>query len=196
MNAIPQAHQEYKEYEGLQERILKMLGMGIDQHKVASAIGVEPSYISQLLADEDFKSQVQELKFANLTEATNRDKRYNGLEDKILDKIESDIDRNPLAFRNTMEKMKALTMVNGLKRRGAGVDENHSHVQQTTVQLIMPTVLFNRYVKSVDNQIVQAGNKDLLTMQSQALEELANEHAASLEISTKDTRPSSITFYE
>lgn len=186
-----------QEYEGLQGRICKLLGQGIEAHRVASALGVDASYISQLLADDTFKERVQELKLANLTESTARDKRYDGIEDRLLAKIEGDIDNNPLAFKTTSEKVRALSMVNGLKRRGANADMAVSTINQTVVQLVLPTQLMSRYVKDINNQIVQAGDKNLLTMQSGSLESFA---AGILPADISETKAAKadkrITFYE
>lgn len=170
-----QATQPVAEYEGIQGRICKLLGQGIEGHRVASALGVDPSYVSQLLADDAFKERVQELRLANLTEATTRDKRYDGIEDKLLGHIEHDIDKNPFAFKTTGDKVRALSIVNNLKRRGANADSNIATINQTVVQLVLPTQLMQRYVKDVNNQIVQAGDKNLLTMQSGSMSDFANQ---------------------
>jgi len=179
-----------KEYEGLQDRICKLLGQGIEGHRVAAAVGCDPSYISQLLSDDAFKERVQELKLANLTEATERDRRYDRLEDKLLSKIENDIDSNPLAFKSTTEKVRNLVAINGMKRRGANSDNNVSTINNTVVQLMLPTQLAGRYIKDVNNQIVQVGDKNLLTMQSSQLEAISHEHI------NEPKSKSRIRFYE
>ena len=186
------------EFEGVQGRICKLLGQGIEAHRVASAIGCDPSYISQLLSDDAFKAAVQEYKLANLTEATARDKRYDAIEDKLLGKIESDIDNNPLAFKTTTEKVRNLVAINGLKRRGANGDNNITTVNQTVVQLMLPTQLMQRYVKDINNQIVQAGDKNLLTMQSSQLEVISNEHSddPTQKLNHSSHRSNKIAYYE
>lgn len=184
---------EIAEYEGIQGRICKLLGQGIEAHRVASAVGVDASYISQLLSDDAFKERVQELKLANLTESTERDRRYDKLEDKLLAKIEQDVDNNPLAFKSTTEKVRNLVAINGLKRRGANGDNMVNTVNNTVVQLMLPTQLMQRYIKDVNNQIVQAGDKNLLTMQSSQLEVISNEH---VEQSISKNKQAGISFYE
>lgn len=187
------AMNEIAEYEGVQGRICKLLGQGIEAHRVASAVGVDASYISQLLSDDAFKERVQELKLANLTESTERDRRYDKLEDKLLAKIEQDVDNNPLAFKSTTEKVRNLVAINGLKRRGANGDNMVNTVNNTVVQLMLPTQLMQRYIKDVNNQIVQAGDKNLLTMQSSQLEVISNEH---VEQSISKNKQAGISFYE
>ena len=188
------------EYEGIQGRICKLLGQGYPAHTVSTALGVDPSYISQLLSDDAFKAKVQELKLTHLTEKTQRDQRYDGLEDKLLSKIENDIDNNPLAFKTTTEKVRSLVAINGLKRRGANADSSVTTINQTVVQLTLPTQLLQRYVKDVNNQIVQAGEKNLLTMQSGSLSEFAStselETIGDTNHAIQNRKTNSVTFYE
>lgn len=161
--------------DSLQDRIAKLLGQGIEAHRVASVLGCEPSYISNLLADDTFSQYVQNLKLQNLQEATARDKRYDKLEDALLDKIEHDVEHNPLAFKSTSEKVRNLQAINGLKRRGANADSlAGTQVTQNIVQIMLPTMLASKFIKNANNEIVQAGNKNLLTMQSNSLQSLAN----------------------
>ena len=177
-----------KQYEGVAERILKFLGQGIPAERVASVIGCDNSYISQLLAEDDFKQRVQELKFANLTEATDRDRRYDKLEDKLLEKIEDDISKNPFAFKSTSEKVRNLSVINSLKRRGAGADSGASHISNTVIQLVMPTRVREKFevITNSDNQILRAGEQDLITMQSNSIEGFATATIGS--ITSKEKR--------
>lgn len=186
---------ESQEFEGVQGRICKLLGQGIEAHRVASAVGVDASYISQLLSDDAFKERVQELRLSNLTESTERDRRYDKLEDKLLAKIENDVDNNPLAFKSTTEKVRNLVAINGLKRRGAGADNVVNTVNNTVVQLMLPTQLMQRFIKDTNNQIVQAGDKNLLTMQSSQLEVISNEHL-NHEREQHKSKQAGISFYE
>src|SRR5882672_10943954 len=74
------------------ERVLKLLGQGVEQEVVATAVGVSPSYISQLLADPEFASAVAELRLLNLEAASDRDSKYEALEDKLLKKLDETAD--------------------------------------------------------------------------------------------------------
>ena len=146
------------------EKALKLLGTGVSVEQTASAIGVTPARISQLLAEDEFAAQVSELKYKNLLSHSERDTRLDTLEDKLIDKIEHLM---PLIMR-PMEAIKALQTVNGAKRRGsqglAGATAN-----QTVVQIALPTMITQKFVTNVQNQVIQAGDQQLLTIQSGTL---------------------------
>ena len=69
-------------------RIKKLLGNGLPSSAVAEAVGVDPSFVSQLLADEDFKREVLTAKAARAEQALERDARWDRIEDKVLEKAE------------------------------------------------------------------------------------------------------------
>jgi hypothetical protein len=74
----------------MQAKILDMLGNGLSPEVVSSALGISPSYISQLVSTEEFSRQVAELRFINLQANTVRDRKYDSLEDQLTDKLQND----------------------------------------------------------------------------------------------------------
>lgn len=178
----------------LPEKICKLLGQGIESSRVAAAVGCDPSYISQLLSDHSFAAKVQEYKLTFLAESTARDRRYDKLEDKMLDIIERDVDNNPVAFKSTSEKIRNLVLLNGMKRRGTNADVNPTSVHNMYVQLNLSGSMLQKFIKEVrnaDNQVVKVGDRDLISMQSSNLNNLIGEH------NDPEERPTSkISFYE
>lgn len=147
-----------------EERALKLLGTGVSAEQVAAALGVTPARISQLLADETFASKVADLKYSNLLSQSERDVRADTIEDKLLTKIENLL---PLMMR-PMEAVKAYQVVNGAKRRGSqGLQGATANLQ--VVQIAMPTQIVQKFVTNIQNQVIQAGDQQLLTIQSGTL---------------------------
>lgn len=145
----------------LQGRAMELLGSGVPQESVASALGVTPSYISQLLSDEGFAGEVTKLKYEALTKHTERDTKYDDLEDKLLDKLEKSL---PLMMR-PMDIQRALNTVNNAKRRGT--DSKESIIaQQNIVEITMPTQIVQQFTTNTVNQVIMAGEQDLTTIQS------------------------------
>jgi hypothetical protein len=149
-------------------RALSLLGQGIGPEMVASAVGVSVSRISQLLSDPEFSAQVAELRFKNLSKHNERDQRYDSLEDKLIDKME---DLLPFMMK-PLEILRAITVINGAKRRGASAPDQITQ-QQTVVNLLMPTQITNLFSSkpseltlNINNQVVQAGTQSLITVQS------------------------------
>jgi len=52
------------------DRILKLLGSGLGGEVVSATVGCDPSYISQLMADEEFRSRVLAMRIESLTADT------------------------------------------------------------------------------------------------------------------------------
>ena len=147
-----------------EERALKLLGTGVSAEQVAAALGVTPARISQLLSDESFASQVADLKYSNLLSHSERDNKLDTLEDSLIQKIEM---LTPLIMR-PMEAIKALQIVNGAKRRGSQGLSAASPVTQV-VQIAMPTQIVHKFVTNIQNQVIQTGEQQLLTIQSGTL---------------------------
>lgn len=98
------------------DKILELLGLGIPAETVSAAVGCEPSYISQLIADQDFYAQVTELRMKHLSAHTQRDLTIDGLEDTLIGKMSDAIE---MTYK-PMELARLFQVINGAKRRGVG----------------------------------------------------------------------------
>lgn len=74
-----------------EEKALALLGQGFDPSVVASACGVSPSRISQLLSREDFSESVALRRYEELQKNNIRDGKYDSLEDKLIEKLEGSL---------------------------------------------------------------------------------------------------------
>ncbi|MNZ77500.1 hypothetical protein D3C78_960440 [compost metagenome] len=160
----------------IEERALMMLGSGAPAHIVAAALGVTEGRISQMMAEEEFAQQVQDLRFHNLQKHTLIDEKYQDMEGKLLDKLEKVL---PLMTK-PRDVLAAVQVVNNAKRRGAQVSqEAHTHSQ--VVHLTLPVHITHKFISNVNNQVIevqdgQAGrNTSLVTTSSGSLDRLARE---------------------
>jgi predicted transcriptional regulator len=151
------------------DRALTLLGQGLGPEVVASALGVTTSAISQLLSQTEFAAKVAEARFRNLSKHNERDNAYDKLEDELIEKMK---DLMPFMVR-PMEVAKVLQIINAAKRRGASAPE-HITNQQTVINLTMPTQILHRFVVNTANQVVQAGQQALITVQSGQLPHLVD----------------------
>ena len=151
-------------YEGTKQRVLEMLGNGLAPVVCSSALGVSESYISQLMSDETFAKAVTERRFTNLQAATTRDRSYDDIEDTLIEKMR---DLLPMMYK-PMEVLRAITVINAAKRRGASAPENTT-INSTVVQLILPGVIQSKFVRDVNNQVIEAGVQQLITIGSKNL---------------------------
>ncbi len=156
-----------KNLSSTETRALELLGSGCAPETVASALGVTASRISQLLSDETFALAVADLRFKNLQRHSAIDSSYDSMEETLLEKLK---DLLPLMMR-PMEVLKALQVLNGAKRRGAasvpGTGNAFSGAQ--IVQINMPTVIHQQILSDVNNQVVQIGSQNLVTIQPNVL---------------------------
>jgi len=147
-----------------ESRALSLLGAGVSAEQVAAALGVSASRISQLLADESFSAQVTTLRYETLSRHNMRDSNYDTLEDTLAEKLSGLV---PLMMR-PMEVIKSLQIVNSLKRRGQSAPEQLTTAQQV-VNITVPNLIVNKFVTNVQNQVIRAGQQELLTIQSSTL---------------------------
>lgn len=159
--AEPNSHYSPGTTTSVEERALSLLGSGIAVISVAAALGVTESRISQLLSNKIFASQVATLRYKTLQSHNVRDGRYDTLEDRLLKRLENSL---PLLIRPEAV-LKAITIVNGAKRRGQSSPEQIIS-QDNVVNIILPNVIIEKFTVSVNNQVVKAGDQELLTMPS------------------------------
>lgn len=163
-----------------EDRALILLGQGISPEIVAAAVGVTVSRISQLVSNPEFAAAVSQKRYENLSKHNERDNRYDAIEDTLLDRVEQLI---PMMY-NPMHVMKSLTAINNAKRRGAAIPES-AIGQKEVVSLTMPTVVlqqFNtQFVTNINNQVIKAGNQELVTVQSVRMQELLHARKKDIE---------------
>ena len=165
----------------IESRAVVLLGNGVQPEAVANALGVVPARISQLLSQEEFAGQVATLRYENLQKHNVRDDKYNTLEDQLLDKLEKNLS---LIFKpETL--LRAIAIVNAAKRRGQSSPEQVSN-HQNVVQIVLPSQVVQTFSTNTKNQVVKAGEQELLTMPSSKLldrsEKLQEERLKSQEI--------------
>ncbi len=148
----------------IEERALSLLGAGVDQESVASAVGVTPSRISQLLAGKDFADKVSKLRYDSLTQHNLRDSKYDSLEDRLLTKLNGSLG----LLVKPLDIVKVMTVVNSAKRRGHTSTHQITNTQNI-VTLVMPTKIVQKFSVNINNQVITAGDQDLLTMTSSNL---------------------------
>lgn len=153
---------------GTRERAIELLGQGIAPVIVAQSLGCSESFISQLLSEEDFLKQVVELRYSALKKHNDRDSAYDALEDSLLERLQQTMSY----LMDPMKIARILQTVNAAKRRGQSTPDSITQ-QSTIVNLTIPSVIVNQFrvTKDVNNQIIEAGDQKLVTIQSGTLRE-------------------------
>lgn len=145
-------------------RALTLLGSGLGPTEVGTTLGCDPSYVSQLLMDDSFRTQVLALRIENLQAATQRDRKIDKLEDEVLEKLEDNIKW----MTKTNDIIRAFAIINAAKRRGA-VTGGDLTVHQTIVAISLPPAARREFITNQQGEVVQVGDKTTLTMPLQNL---------------------------
>lgn len=150
-----------------ESQALELLGAGANPVQVASALGVSESLISQFLSQDSFAKQVAERRFTNLLKHNKRDSALDALEDALIKKLENIIPY----MHKPQEIIHAFTRINQAKRRGSSAPE-HTHTQNTVINLTLPVQILRQVQVNAANQVIRAGNQELITVQSGRLPQL------------------------
>jgi hypothetical protein len=159
--STPSNHYSPGASSSIEQRALTLLGSGIGAESVAAALGVTPGRISQLLSNEEFAAEVAGLRYKTLQEHNVRDSKYDSLEDRLLEKLERSLGllMKPEAI------LKAIATINNAKRRGQSAPQQVANTQNI-VNIVMPAVLAEKFTINTDNQVIRAGEQELMTMPS------------------------------
>lgn len=162
------------------DQLKSLLGNGVPAAQAAKAVGCSAAYVAELMAEAGFSEEVATMRVGKLHAATERDAKYDAIEDKLLGNLET---MAPLMLQPAM-LLKAITVVNGAKRRGVTDAETVAAQKATVVVLHLPEVLRHRYKLNPNNEIIEVDGRTLLTIDSNAI--LANLEGAK-NVSTANT---------
>lgn len=148
------------------EKLLSYIASGVTQSQAATALGITPSAVTQLLQTPEAIVKLEKLKEEQIERSTELDKKYDSIEAKLLDQLEKTI---PMLMRPG-EISAVLSKINQAKRRGAGAAKPAGQMQ--VIQLNLPTAIQNRFTLDARNTVVTAGKQDLVTLPSTAVPKL------------------------
>lgn len=161
MGIFPSQGTEFK------NRALMLLGEGgCNAAQAAAAIGCDPSYISQLMADDEFAMQVATARSASLEKELKRDANWDTLEDSLLRRM-----NDMLPFMNRpMEIIRAASIANAAKRRairGTAAGDGAGNAQVLVLQL--PPIIEHHYTLNQNKEVVEIGGRTMATINSNTL---------------------------
>jgi transcriptional regulator with XRE-family HTH domain len=151
----------------IQTESLRMLAQGISPVQVAATLGVDPSYISQLMADEDFRSALELQKVERVQEDLDHDKKLDKAEGEYLDRI-----TEKSKFANLQQSMQAFKILNGARRRRDTSVANASIQIGAIVNIHLPASAAPQYVVNAKNEIVEVEGKTMVSATPRRLDEI------------------------
>lgn len=146
------------------EQVKGLLGSGLSNEVVATAVGCDPSYITQLMSDEVFAGEVIALRAAALTANSKRDRTIDGIEDTLLTKL---AEVAPTLYKPN-DILRAAATVNNMKRRGVPANES-LNINNRIVNLVIPVRIQQQFVTNNNGEVIEVEGQTLVTMPSQTL---------------------------
>lgn len=181
------------------DRIANLLASGMKPALVAKITAVSPSYISQLIADPDFKQALEELKAAKVDSAGSEEEEDKSLKDKfqaaehkivdhILDRLDMMGDGHVIAALRTigdrndaMRKHSLLTKsTSALAALGGG------QATMRMVELTIPACAVPELILGKNSEIISIGGRDITPMPVNTLQSLINSQQIEIEESVYD----------
>lgn len=146
------------------DRIKELLGSGLGPTAVATAIGCEPSAITNLMMDEEFRLEIMSLRSERLTKVNARDDKLGGIEDDLIEKIANSMDM----LYKPRDLLAAFRVINSAQRRGVPAHET-TVVNNTVVNLTLPKEVVKSFTMTPQGEIVEVEGQTLVTMPTQQL---------------------------
>lgn len=158
----------------MKEHILQLMSQpNVTQADAAKVLGVTEGYISQICAEPEFAAILAKNRVTKLTAETAYDEKLNSAEEKALKKATEMIDY----IQKPSEAANMLRVMNACKRRGATSEEQQKVINQTNnvVILNLPQVLQEKLITNNRSEVVQIGDRPMVTMDSNFLLKKVNE---------------------
>jgi len=148
---------------------IELLAKDIPTVQIAAAVGVDPSYISQLKADPEVQARIAELQ-ATSSSPNSKSQEFDELLDKAellaLEKIE-----RSLHFATFGQALAAFRILNGARRRLAPEIAPET-LATVTVTLTLPPKNLTPYILNTKSEIVEVEGRTLLSASPNQLNEL------------------------
>lgn len=152
----------------MEENILQLLAQpNITQADVAAVLAVTEGYVSQIVNTPEFQTKLSKVKVASLVAETAHDTKLANTETKALEKVSQMLDY----VTKPIEAAKIFQVLNNAKRRGATEAEQQTVInsQNTVVMLQLPSIIKQKFTTNTNNEVVQIGDRPMVTMDSQLL---------------------------
>ena len=158
----------------MKHKIIDMLGAGVSPVQTALAIGVTEGYISQLLAQEDIATQVQELRATRATAHIDHDTALDTDEEVARKLVRRNLDNG---FLKPMEALKHFQVLNAARRKTDVVGQTQVPTS-TVVNLNIPTMATVQFKMTSDRQVIEIDSRSMATMPAREVTKLLREKKA------------------
>jgi transcriptional regulator with XRE-family HTH domain len=163
---------ERKRKKMIRERVIELLGAGVTQSQVAAALGVEESYVSQLMSEEEVRAEVSNLRATKAAGYIQVDGTIENLEEVALERITRLL---PMEA-NLMKALKVFQVMNAAKKKSESSIAPQQPANIVTINL--PQQALVTFQMSSDKQVIDIAGRSLTTMPSHQLQARLKERQA------------------
>jgi hypothetical protein len=146
----------------MEDKIVELLGAGVSQKVVADSVGVDPSYVSQLMAREDVAARVAELRAVRATQFVEHDSNIESLEKQALERMAKLL---PLQS-DIMKITRVFQVLNGARKsmeHGVGAQ---AAAPGAIVSITLPEAAQVHFRLTADKQVVEIEGRSMVPMPS------------------------------
>lgn len=145
------------------KQLVKLAARGTPVGQIARILGVTDGAVSKALAEPKLAELVNDMRFTEEAVVQDQDSKLNRIQAKLVDKLEESID----LIHKPIELISAIEKLAKVPRRSTGETPVTASNQTTVVQLSLPYAAKQLLLQTnSQNQVVQAGDQTLVTMQS------------------------------
>jgi hypothetical protein len=148
----------------MKDRIIEMLGKGITAVQVASAVGCDESYVSQLLAEEGVLEKITQAKAEHFSKYVEQDQCIDDAEAEALKKVAYLV---PFITKPA-EAVRVFAVLNAAKRRTSD-NLNAANAIAATVSLDLPAAARVRFTLTADKQVIEIEGRSMATLPAKSL---------------------------
>lgn len=149
------------------ERAIELLCQGVSTSMVADAVGVDPSYISQLRHDPDVAVKISEALSQQTLEDVKHDSLIDKCEELALQRIEKTI-----GYANFGQTLAAFKILNSATRRQQKGGPSAGNITNVTVNLTLPSRAIPVYTTNEKNEIIEVEGRTMIAATAKSLDEV------------------------
>jgi transcriptional regulator with XRE-family HTH domain len=136
----------------LADRIMELLGQGLSGSVVAAAVGVTPSYVSQLLENEDFRLEVSIRRAGKAEAGLARDNSWDGVEKLAIGKMFEIMEKGLISRPNDL--IRIAQIANSAKRTAKEL-ESADGAGAPTVVISVPEAAIVHFKMNSESQVIE-----------------------------------------
>jgi hypothetical protein len=150
----------------VKERIIELAGANVPPGIIASTVGCDPSYVTQVLSEEAAQDRVMELRGERAVELLERDSNIDEIQDLALARI-----KNLVPMQSDVMKLTRVFQVMNAARKASdhGINPS-SQGQGATVVLELPADANVHFKLTSDRQVIEVEGRSMVPMPSQQVQ--------------------------